>query len=590
MWAGFGVWTQLWASWTLPFAWALTWRAMTDKRFIAPAAALIALTAAFHYETGYLAFGAIPVMALVVRQGIAARLARAGMLAAAALAASVPLVVPLLAYSRWAAINQAVAQGPSASGFGARTTLGWLVTGKVFDSGHLPVISLLAAAGLAVSAARWRRAGPERALAALLFACLALSFGRTTYGSLAAIIPGHADVFFRRFLMGSQLAGIYLAGPGAVAAGRQATRLAGLARRLTRWRAPRLAWAPGVLVAVAGVGYLFPAWHYLASYDAVNADLVQAQAYAQASQSQARAAAAMTAVIRAHGPGRAYAGSPLDWRRYPAVGLVPMYEFLESLDIDEVGQNLRTASLMSQPEYRFHPANPGDYALFGIRYVILTASQAAHQAPAKPPPGAVLILRNLLLRVYELPSNSYIRVADTTGTIAASRADIGSQSAPYQASALPGRDKYLTVAYAGARPAPPTLPPGTPATRPPGAVLAEHANLADGTATSTVRLRRRAVVVLAASYDPGWTVTIDGHPAPAEMIAPALTGVTVPPGTYRITFRYTGYTSYPELLALAVAALLATAALTRDRRPSAAPGPFVRPVTAWAGLNFHRAM
>src|SRR5258708_15424585 len=46
-WAGFEVWTQLWASWTLPFAWALTWRAMTDKRFIAPAAGLIALTVAF---------------------------------------------------------------------------------------------------------------------------------------------------------------------------------------------------------------------------------------------------------------------------------------------------------------------------------------------------------------------------------------------------------------------------------------------------------------------------------------------------------------------------------------------------------------
>ncbi len=174
------MWTQLWASWALPFAWALTWRALGDKRFIAPAAALIALTAAFHYETGYLAFGAVPVMALLVRHGIGARLARAGVLAAVALAASAPVIVPLLAYSRWAAINQALAAGPSASGFGARTTLGWLVTGNVFDSGHLPVISLLVAAGLAATAARWRQAGPERALAALLFACLALSFGRTT--------------------------------------------------------------------------------------------------------------------------------------------------------------------------------------------------------------------------------------------------------------------------------------------------------------------------------------------------------------------------------------------------------------------------
>ena len=54
----------------------------------------------------------------------------------------------MLRYSRWAAINQALAGGPSASGYGARVTLGWLVTGRLLDDGHLPVISLLAAAGL----------------------------------------------------------------------------------------------------------------------------------------------------------------------------------------------------------------------------------------------------------------------------------------------------------------------------------------------------------------------------------------------------------------------------------------------------------
>jgi hypothetical protein len=326
-------------------------------------------------------------------------------------------------------------------------------------------------------------------------------------------------------------------------------------------------------VAVAGAGYLFPAWHYLASLDAANAYFVQAQQYAQASQPQARAMAAMPAVIARHGPGRAYAGSPSDWAQYPAVGFVPMYDYLESLDIDEVGHTLRTASLMSQPENDFNPANPGDYALFGVRYVILPARHAAPQPTPQPPPGAVLILSNQLLRVYELPASSYIRVADTTGALTASRADIGSQSAGYLNSALPGRDKYLTVAYAGTRPAPPTLPPGTPATGPPGTVLAERADLADGTATTTVYLRRRAVVVLAASYDPGWTATIDGRPAATEMIAPALVGVTVPPGTHHITFRYTGYTRYPELLALAAAALLATAALTRNRRPPATPSP-----------------
>jgi Bacterial membrane protein YfhO len=563
VWAGFGVWTQLWASWTLPFAWALTWRALADKRFIAPAAGLIALTAAFHYETGYLAFGGVLVMAPLVRRDLAPRLARGVILLGVALAASAWVVVPLIAFSRWAAINQALAAGPSASGFGARTTLGWLITGKVFDYGHLPVISLLVAAGVVVTVLRWRTAGPERALAVLLAGCLALSFGRTTYGELASVIPGQADVFFRRFLMGSQLAGIYLAGVGVAAIAAECKLLA---RRFTRLRPARSAWVPVVLAAVLGAGYLYPAWGSLASFDTSNAYLAQVQEQAQVSPAQVRALDAMATVIARHGPGRVYAGTPANWRQYPTVGLLPMYEFLASLDIDEVGHTLRTASLMSQPEYRFDPADPGGYALLGIRYVILPTVRVALAAPPKPPPGAVLILRNQLLRVYELPADSYIRIADTVGSLAEDRADIGSQSAAYLNSALPGQGKYRTVGYAGARPAPPTLQRGTAAARSPGSVLGERAELNDGTATATVHLRRRAAVVLSASYDPGWSATIDGRPASIEMIAPALVGVTVPAGTHRIVFRYTGYSGYPWLFGLAVLALLLTAALSRRDR------------------------
>ncbi len=46
-----------------------------------------------------------------------------------------------------------------------------------------------------------------------LAGCLLLSFGRTTFGSLVAVIPGSGDIFFRRFMMGVQLAALLLAGP-----------------------------------------------------------------------------------------------------------------------------------------------------------------------------------------------------------------------------------------------------------------------------------------------------------------------------------------------------------------------------------------
>lgn len=554
LWTGFGVWTQLWGSWALPFAWALTWRAVADKRFIAPAAALVALTCAFHFETGYLAFLAILVTPFLCWQDLGRRVIRGFAVLAVALLASAWVVVPLLRYSRWAAVNQALQGTPQVNGYGAGRTLGWLVTGNVFDAGHLPVVTLLVAAGLIAAATRWRDGGPQRTLVALLGAALVLSFGRTTFGHLIGIIPGSTDIFFRRFLMGAQLAGIYLAGIGAVAVAESAARVA--RARLV----PPVAAAAAI--ALVSAAYLYPAWHYLAVRDAVTSQVSIEQWYAQARGPMAAAVAAAQAAIRRDGPGRVYAGMVSGGLRHLPVGYVPMYAYTESLDLDEVGYTLRTASLMTQPEYLFDPGDPGDYALFGVRYLI----RPPH---GRPPPGAVLILARPRLRLYELAANSYFSVGDLIGTISANRADIATRSDAYLHSALPGQRKYLLVRYPGTAPgrAAVALARRTLATasEPAGIVTAEHADLPDGFARATVRVSRRAVVVLSASFDPGWSVTVDGHPGAVQMVAPALAAVIVPPGTHRITFRYTGFGGYPVLLCLAAAALLLATATTGGR-------------------------
>jgi hypothetical protein len=567
LWVGYGVWTQLWGMWALPFAWAFGWRAMADRRFLAPAAGAVALTAAFHFETGYLAFAAIVIMPFLIRAGLRARLVRATVLLAGSLLASAWVVLPLLIYARWAGINQALSRGPLVNGYGAGQTLGWLVTGRVFDDGHLPVVSLLVLAGLVTALVRWRRAGPGRVLVALLCAGLLLSFGRATFGGLVSVIPGNADLFFRRFLMGAQLAGIYLAGLGAVAMAQQGKRLAdGCARLLAERRLARLNWLPIAALTVAAVAFLFPAWRYYDAYDAHNSAGIHTQQTAQ--QKAEPQLAAVADYLRQHPGGRVYAGSFSNWGRYLTVGYVPLYAYLESQDIDEVGYTLRTASLMTQPEFHFDALNPGDYTMFGIRYLILPTFSKNTQ----PPRGITPVLRNRLFRVYKLQGNSYLQIGDTIASITANRADIGSKTAPYLRSPLPGVGGYLTVGYAGARAPAPTLrltAAAAHSARPaalPGTVLATHAALADGTATTAVRMRRRAAVVLSASFDPGWSATIDGRPAATEMIAPALVGVVVPPGTHHITFRYTGFGGYPELLALAAVTLLALILSTR-RRP-----------------------
>jgi uncharacterized membrane protein YfhO len=81
------------------------------------------------------------------------------------------------------------------------------------------------------------------------------------------------------------------------------------------------------------------------------------------------------------------------------------------------------------------------------------------------------------------------------------------------------------------------------------------------------------VVVLSASFDPGWSATVDGRPVPTEMVAPALVAARVPAGVHRVAFRYAGYGGYPWLLALSLLALVAVGLPTaRARRRRALHG------------------
>ncbi len=81
---------------------------------------------------------------------------------------------------------------------------------------------------------------------------------------------------------------------------------------------------------------------------------------------------------------------------------------------------------------------------------------------------------------------------------------------------------------------------------------------------------RPGVVVLSASFDPGWTATIDGRSQPTEMVAPALVATTVQAGTHRVVFDYTGFRGYPLLFAISAATLLALlcAEIVRSRAAS----------------------
>jgi hypothetical protein len=170
-------------------------------------------------------------------------------------------------------------------------------------------------------------------------------------------------------------------------------------------------------------------------------------------------------------------------------------------------------------------------------------------------------------------------VYDTTGVLSATRADVGSQSVTLLDSPLLGQQRDLTVAFNGQAGSTPTAADATALRGPPGHVVVEHADLADGHAGAVVRTNRRATVVLSASFDPGWRATVDGEPVPTVMVAPALVGVVVGPGVHAVSFSYDGFGAYDALFALAlvVFALLALAPVVWRRvRPSTGSGRSTR--------------
>ena len=175
--------------------------------------------------------------------------------------------------------------------------------------------------------------------------------------------------------------------------------------------------------------------------------------------------------------------------------------------LDEVGYTPRTASLMTDPEYFFDDRDPADYRLFGIRYLVLPARR-------HPPVRARLAMRSGPYWLWTINGTGYVQAGRIIGAISANRTNLGARSVPLLRSGLAADGAYLGVRYGSDGGGDGPLPTVSSRSST-GAVRAEGADLDDGEASATVRMRRTGVAVLSASYDPG----LDGNrerPAPAD--------------------------------------------------------------------------
>jgi hypothetical protein len=242
------------------------------------------------------------------------------------------------------------------------------------------------------------------------------------------------------------------------------------------------------------------------------------------------------------------------------VGFVPNdIELLYSLT-DAVGFNRPTWSLSSSVTHYFDSADPAQYRLFDVRYVI----EPSTLGPLVP---ATKVMTRGRFALYEVPTApGYFGVVDTIAPIEADRTDLGTQMQSFLRSALIGEGRYPTVAFAGSPGAPPTLKEGQSASGPAGKVLQETVDPENGRFGATVRLNRRAEVILRESFDPRWRVTVDGRTVPPQMIAPSFVGAEMGPGRHVIAIEYVPYPTYWLLFLVSIGSIVGLALIDRRRR------------------------
>jgi hypothetical protein len=566
-WRGYGTWTQLWGMWLLPLAWGFGYRAVSRGRSTAWAALVIAATIAVHLLTGYLALLSLGIVVLARPSKLLRRIGRAAMVAGGSLLIGAWVVVPLL-LDRAFTIQDEFSRGKVFyDSFGAKQILAWMGTGQLFDRNRFPVLSLLAVVGALVALIRFRRDERMRVVAGLGLLSLLLFFGRSTLGSALRLLPGSGDLFLRRYVFGVHLAGLYLIGIGSAWVG------AVIVRRLRR-RAVRLSRAiPALLVALLVA--LSPAWAERMGWAAQGNEWIREQEEVDATDGAD--VAALVDMAHERGPGRVYAGLRSNWGAEYRVGQVPLYAMLLNLDAEGVGFTRPTWSLASPFEFRFQERRLAHLDLFDVRYVIQPTDR-------QPPVGGELVIEIGAHTLWEIAVDGPIELVDVAGVVEADRTNLGERVEPWWWSERPAQGVHPAIAFPGV-----AVPPGIdrtddpavdPPPDPPGSVVTSSSSLADGIATATVDVARRSAVVLKASFDNRWRVSVDGVDVQPQMFGPALVGRLLEPGRHEVRFEYVPFPRYDVLLlvgALAFAFLLALERRARHQPKHRAPARERRP-------------
>jgi hypothetical protein len=574
VWRGRGVFPQMLAMHLLLLAVGLAARAVREGRGLAAAGIVVGLTFLSDFVYGWAAFWTLVIAAALV--GGAAPWRRVARVAGVGLAATA-----VTGYQVWAlfADRAFVSHGRwepawSRDSFGLAGVLLPLARGEMLDDGRLPVLSLLALAGLVVAALAWRRAkgatgdgGPARLprdTAAFILcgaaAWLLLYAGRPAWGPLLTLLGTGPELHLSRLVGVAQAFLVLLAGVGL-----------GTLWRLVSGRSspPRMALATALAALV-----LLPAARERLEYLALD-DMWGRENTAAFAREQGDLDATIAELRGSEG--RVDAGQAAPWGRDFKIGAVPFSALLPSAHVPAMVSVSHAASLPSDLMARFDERNPVHYRLFDVTTVVSDASRSL---------PSFLQRRDRVGRfqIWEGPARGWFDLVDVPLSVDLDRSTYFDVNAAWLASPWPASGQYLRLNVGRAPLDRPRLAPGESLPPPPPrrAMGTVESSARDGDVyRARVAIEKAGYLLFKMTYHPAWRARVDGARRDTVMLSPGFVGVPVRPGDTSVELRYTPSTFRAWLLGAGLLLALGLVAIERRGLLARLEGAVERVASGW---------
>lgn len=466
--------------------------------------------------------------------------------------------------------------------YGWYEVLKQFLQGETFDWQRLPVITGLSFIGVFVLLLNTRMFP----FALLFLFWLLLYFGRTTWGGLLDLIPGMKDFHQHRFVVGFQIASLFLI-PAA------SEYLYSLIRDTLHWIAAKIIIAKRIFsetgkdktgtildeikyfsrsIKLSGdalaytnvIGYfVFTALFILLSYAAVKQTLAYTslnnrwigEANSAFRYDEANFYNAVNK-INSLPPARVYAGRPGNWGHDFRLGSSQLYMLLGVNGFDMTQFLPETWSPMSENEQNFDERYAHDYDLLNVRYIVADKN---HEFPS----SATLVQKFGPFQVYSVPTTGWFDVVTSPMYVKTEKTNyinlvhFWHRSYPRlwkmhplitleNNDAPPGMKKEIEMKdesnYMEAGKLkniwsdyPFVFPEATPS----GKIISENVSKQTYSAVIDVPANCQfCYVMFKMSYHPNWKATLDGSPVKTSAVFPMYLAVAASPGQHKVEFTY----------------------------------------------------